>query len=46
MMQSNADFMPNFAKMSALLRDLTKGRAKLKWTKENKTALRSLPKLS
>ena len=34
-LQSNADFIPNFAKQPALIRDLTKGRAKFKWTKEH-----------
>ena len=35
MMQSNADFIPNFAKKSAPLRDLTKRQVRFKWTKEH-----------
>ena len=42
MMQSNADFIPNFAKKSALFRDLTKGRAKFKWTKEHQNCFEEL----
>ena len=42
MMQSNADFIPNFAKMSALLGDLTKGRAKFKLSKEKQNCFEEL----
>ena len=42
MMQSNAGFIPNFAKKSALLRGLTKGRAKFKWTKEHQNCFEEL----
>ena len=42
MIQSNADFIPNFAKKSALLRDLTKGRAKFQWTKEHQNCFEEL----
>ena len=41
-MQSNTDFIPNFAKKSALLRDLTNNRAKFKWTKEHQSCFEQL----
>ena len=31
MMQSNADFIPNFAQKASVLRDLTKGNVRFKW---------------
>lgn len=34
MMQSNAEFIPNFSKKSAVLRELTKGDKKFVWEKE------------
>ena len=42
MMQSNADFISNFAKKSVLFRDLTKGRANFKWTKEHQKSFEEL----
>ena len=44
MMQSNADFIPNFAQISAKLRELTKDRIHFKWNKEHQTAFTTLLK--
>ena len=35
MMQSNAEFTPNFSKISAPLREMTKGNSKFKWNPEH-----------
>ena len=35
MMQSNAEFIPQFAMKSAILRELTKGNARFRWEKQH-----------
>ena len=42
MMQSNAEFIPNFAKHSATLRDLTRLNARFIWTEETEKAFVAL----
>ena len=42
MMQSNSDFIPNFAKISAKLRELTKDRVHFKWEQEHQQAFNTL----
>ena len=42
MMQSNADFIPNFAKKSSKLRELTRGRVRFRWGKEYGQCFRKL----
>ena len=42
MMQSNSDFIPNFAMRSAKLRALTKGKVQFKWTDEHEKCFREL----
>ena len=42
MMQSNADFIPNFAKKSSNLRKLTRGKVKFRWGKEHEQCFQKL----
>ena len=42
MMQSNLDFIPNFAQRSAKLRELTKGRARFVWSNEHQICFQRL----
>ncbi|CAB4033920.1 Hypothetical predicted protein [Paramuricea clavata] len=42
MMQSNADFIPNFAQHAAKLRELTKKNSRFTWTKEHHAAYEAL----
>ena len=42
MMQSNSDFIPNFAMRSAKLKELTKGKVRFKWTNEHEKCFREL----
>ena len=42
MMQSNSDFIPNFAQRSAKLRELTKGKARFVWNKEHQQCFQQL----
>ncbi|CAB4037289.1 Hypothetical predicted protein [Paramuricea clavata] len=42
MMQSNADFIPNFAQHAAKLRELTKKNSRFTWTKEHHAAYEPL----
>ena len=42
MMQSNSDFIPNFAKRSARLRELTRGKTRFQWTNDHEKCFRSL----
>ena len=42
MMQSNAEFIPNFAKISANLRELTKDKVHFKWTNVHQTTFEKL----
>ena len=42
MMQSNLDFIPDFAKKSSLVRELTKKSARFKWHKEHKSCFQDL----
>ena len=42
MMQSNADFIPNFAHKSAILRDLTKSRVHFKWSSAHQECFENL----
>ena len=42
MMQSNSDFIPQFAKKSAILRDLTKGDASFKWESRHQRCFEQL----
>ena len=42
MMQSNADFIPNFAKKSSKLRELASGRVRFRWGKEHEQCFRKL----
>ena len=44
MMQSNADFIPNFAQQAAKLRELTKKNSRFTWTKEHHAAYEALIK--
>ena len=44
MLQSNADFIQNFAKKSAILRELTKGSRKFIWEKKHDDCFNSLLK--
>ena len=44
MMQSNADFIPNFAQQAAKLRELTKKNSRFTWTKEHHAAYETLIK--
>ena len=37
MMQANSEFIPNFSKKSAILRELTKGNQKFEWKKEHES---------
>ena len=42
MMQSNADFIPNFSRHAAKLRELTKKNCRFNWTKEHNAAYEAL----
>ena len=42
MMQSNSEFIPQFAKKSAVLRDLTKGSARFKWEEKHQACFEDL----
>ena len=42
MMQSNAEFIPNFAKESAILRNLTKSNCKFRWGHQEQKAFENL----
>ena len=42
MMQSNSDFIPNFAQRSAKLRELAKGRARFVWSNEHQICFQML----
>ncbi|CAB4036085.1 Hypothetical predicted protein [Paramuricea clavata] len=42
MMQSNSDFIPNFAQRTAKLRELTKGRARFVWSNEHQICFQRL----
>ena len=42
MMQSNVDFIPNFAKKSSKLRELTRRRVRFRWGKEHERCFRKL----
>ena len=44
MMQSNSDFIPNFAQVSAPLRELTKGRLHFKWKEKHQVCFDDLIK--
>lgn len=44
MMQSNSNFIQNFSKKSATLRDMTKGKARFKWRKEHQHCFEMLLK--
>ena len=44
MMQSNSDFIPNFAQISAPLRELTKGGVHFKWNEKHQTCFNKLIK--
>ena len=44
MMQSNAEFIPNFAKKSANLRELTRDKARFKWHNEHQSTFEQLLK--
>ena len=45
MMQSNADFIPEFAKKASVLRELTKKDQKFKWEDKHESCFRNLIKL-
>ena len=42
MMQSNAEFIPNFARQAAKLRELSKKSTQFVWTGENQAAYEAL----
>ena len=42
MMQSNSDFIPDFAKRASVLRELTKKSARFHWNKEHQSCFKSL----
>ena len=44
MMESNSEFIENFAKKAAPLRDLTKGKARFKWNYEHQQCFEMLVK--